>query len=196
MGSLHPGWCGYNSALGLRVNVSIDPLPATIAELSCHARSSRWRQTARRASHPDCMSIQRRKSASEGHESLDHVPYRPPHTLPCYRSWRLLLKSRNSRTGLLARATISCLPPILNRKQRMWAPSGNGSHLVKRSGPLQSDYSCRCPVTSRHSPRSMLIAHMTALFPGLAPSSDSAALSIRAFRLAPSILLRSCTRIA
>ena len=139
MGSLHPGWCGYNSALGLRVNVSIDPLTATIAELSCYARSSRWRQTARRASHPDCMSIQRRKSASEGHESLDHVPYRPPHTLPCYRSWRLLLKSRNSRTGLLARATISCLPPILNRKQRMWAPSGNGSHLVKRTGPLQSD---------------------------------------------------------
>jgi len=122
MGSLHPGWCGYNSALGLRVNVSIDPLTATIAELSCYARSSRWRQTARRTSHPDCMSIQRRKSASEGHESLDHVPYRPPHTLPCYRSWRLLLKSRNSRTGLLARATISCLPPILNRKQRMWAP--------------------------------------------------------------------------
>src|SRR6185312_7020975 len=119
--------------------VSIDPLTATISELSCYARSSRWRQTARRASHPDCMSIQRRKSASEGHESLDHVPYGPPHTLPCYRSWRLLLKSRNSRTGLLARATISCLPPILNRKQRMWAPSGNGSHLVKRTGPLQSD---------------------------------------------------------
>src|SRR6516164_8524132 len=48
-----------------------------------------------------------------------------------------------------------------------------------------------------HSPRSDLTAPMIATFMGFVPfSKDSAAASIRALRLAPSMAFGSCTRIA